>query len=307
MLIVAAIGGNAVLRKGEKPTIEKQFRNAAKLMQKLAGLAKKHRLVLTHGNGPQVGNILIRSEEAAGKAYPLPLYACVAESQGEMGFMMEQTLQNEFRKRGIKKPVISILTQVVVDKNDPLFNEPTKAIGPFYSGKEANALRKKRFNLAKDPRGGYRRVVSSPKPKKIVEAETIKELVNHGITIIAAGGGGIPVYEDAGLHAIEAVIDKDLASACLATSIGADMLLIITDVQAACLNYRKPGQKEIRKMKVRQAMWYMKEGHFPQGSMGPKVQAAMNFLNKGGKKAVITNENNIFHALEGRAGTTIIR
>lgn len=305
MLIVIAVGGNAILKKGDKPSFEQQLSNTAKLMEKVAVIAKSHRLVLTHGNGPQVGNILIRVEEALGKAYPLPLYACVAESQGEMGFMMEQSLQNALRKKRHDKPIASMLTRVIVDAGDTAFRNPSKPIGPFYSKKEAAVLKRKGFSVSKDPRGGYRRVVSSPKPLKIVESDAINRLVRGGIIIVAAGGGGIPVTR--GGKSIDAVVDKDLASACLANSISADILLIITDVECAYLNYKTKNQMKIRKMKLKEAKRYLKDGQFPAGSMGPKIEAAADFLQSGGKRAIITDVKNMIKALDGKAGTTITR
>jgi carbamate kinase len=307
MLVVTAIGGNAILRKDEKPSVEGQLANMKKLSAQLVSIAKKHHLVLTHGNGPQVGNIMIRVEEALGKAYPLPLYACVAESQGEIGYMIEQSLQNELRKDGMRKHVVTILTQVVVDKKDTSFKKPTKPVGPFYTKKEADHLAKKGFDLAKDPRGGYRRVVASPKPLEIVEAQTIKELIADGVIVVAAGGGGIPVYRNHGIHGVDAVIDKDLASACLAKSIGADALLILTDIDYAYVDFKKPNQKKLTKIKIGKVKEYMKGGHFPAGSMGPKIEAAVNFLESGGKMAIITSPENAEKALAGKAGTVITK
>jgi carbamate kinase len=307
MLVVAAIGGNAILRKDEKPTIDGQLKNMRKLSAQLVAIAKKHHLVLTHGNGPQVGNILIRVEEALGKAYPLPLYACVAESQGEIGYMIEQSLQNELRQDGMRKHVVTILTQATVDRDDPSFQKPTKPVGPFYTKKEADSLMRKGFDIAKDPRGGYRRVVASPKPLKIVEATTIKELIADGVIVVAAGGGGIPVYEKNGLHGVDAVIDKDLASACLAKSIKADVLLILTDIDYAYLDFKKPTQKKLTKIKIGKIKKYMKNGHFPAGSMGPKIEAAINFLESGGRMAIITSPENAEKALSGKAGTVITK
>lgn len=306
MLIVAAIGGNAILRKNEKPSVRGQMHNMKKFSRQIVSIARKHHLVLTHGNGPQVGNELIRVEEALGKAYPLPLYACVAESQGEIGFMMEQSLQNALRKHKVKKSVATLLTQVLVDKKDPMFRKPTKFVGPYYTKKEAENLQKKGFSMKPDPRGGYRRVVPSPRPIKIVEADTVMKLVKNNIIPIAAGGGGIPVY-NAGreLRGIDAVIDKDMASACLAKSIRADVLLILTDVPCVYLNYRKANEKKIKKIKSSGLKRLMK--HFPAGSMGPKIEAALDFVEHGGRMAVITNPSNASQALSGKAGTIITK
>lgn len=281
---VVALGGNAILKKNDEPGITKQFANTSNAIKEIAKIVKKYRLVITHGNGPQVGNILIRVEEALGKAYSLPLSVCVAESEGEMGYMIEQTVHNEFRGR---LPVVSVLTQVLVDKNDAAFKKPTKPIGPFYTKKRAKFLRKK-FPMSEDAGRGWRRVVASPKPLKIIESEIIEKLVKNNIIVIAAGGGGIPVYMKNGkLHGIDAVIDKDLASACLANSIGADALILLTGEKYVYLNYKKKNQSAIKKMNIEQARYYMKEGHFAEGSMKPKVEAAIQFLKRGRNRSVI--------------------
>ncbi len=308
MLIVVAIGGNAILRKGEKPSVDAQLKNMKKLSKQLVAIAKKHRLVLTHGNGPQVGNELIRVEEALGKAYPLPLYTCVAESQGEIGYMIEQSLQNELRKQRMKRSVVTILTQALVDRKDKSFNKPTKPIGPYYTKSETQHLKKKGFVMAVDARGGYRRVVPSPKPLKIIEADTIKKLVKDNVIVVAAGGGGIPVYQVSSrseLKGIDAVIDKDMASACLAKSIGADAMLILTDVSNAYLNYKKPKQIKLTKIKAGKLKKYM--NHFPAGSMGPKIEASIDFVEHGGKKAIITSPENAEKAVKGKTGTVITK
>ena len=307
MLIVAAIGGNAILRKNEKPSVNTQMKNIAHVSRELVAIAKKHNLVLTHGNGPQVGNILIRSEEALGKAYPLPLFACVAESQGEIGFMIEQSIQNELSKEHIKKDVVTVLTQTIVDKNDPSIKNPSKPIGPYYTKKEAMHLKKKGFTVAKDPRGGYRRIVPSPKPIKIIETDTIKKLANSGVIVVSVGGGGIPVFKNHSLKGIDAVIDKDAASACLAKSISADALLILTDVSHAYMNYKKPGQKKLTRIHLKDIEKYHEEGHFSPGSMGPKIEAAIDFIKNGGKKCIITNMENVQKALDEDYGTVIVK
>jgi carbamate kinase len=269
-------------------------------MKYIADLSKKSRLVITHGNGPQVGNILIRVESALGKAYSLPLSICVAESEGEMGYMIEQTLHNELHGR---QPVVSVLTQVLVNKKDPAFKRPTKPIGPFYSKIRAQVLRKK-FPMIEDAGRGWRRVVASPKPLKIVESETIEKLIKNNIIVIAAGGGGIPVFLKKGrLHGIDAVIDKDLASACLANSINANELILLTGEKYVYLNYGKKQQKPIKKMNAKQAKHFMKQGHFAEGSMKPKIEAAVLFLEKGkGKKVLITAPDFL-----GRGGTIITK
>ncbi|MBI2578838.1 MAG: carbamate kinase [Candidatus Aenigmarchaeota archaeon] len=308
MLLVIALGGNAILRKKDKPDIATQFRNTARAMRHITPLAKKFSLVITHGNGPQVGAILLRSEAAKKQAYELPLHSAVAQSQGEMGYMIQQCLENELRRKGIRKSVSTVLTQVVVSKNDPAFRNPTKPVGPYYTRLQAMLLRGKGFVIAKDVHGGYRRVVASPRPKEIVEASAINKLVKSGVIAIACGGGGIPVYRPGNeLKGIDAVIDKDLASALLAKQISADIMMILTDVPKVAINYGKPGQRFLNKITAKKARQYMEEGHFPAGSMGPKISAAINFLSSGGKKVIITKPELAEKALKGAAGTTIMR
>ncbi|MBI2868104.1 MAG: carbamate kinase [Chloroflexi bacterium] len=306
-IAVVALGGNALLRRGEEPTVARQFRRAAAAMGHVATLAaRRWSLVVTHGNGPQVGNILIRVEAALGKAYTLPLSMCVAESQGEIGYVIEQSLHNQLQVRGLKRPVVGLLTQVLVDRRDPAFKDPTKPIGPFYSGRQAALLRRKGFHLAQVDKAAWRRVVPSPQPLGIVEADTVRTLLRQGVIVIAAGGGGIPVtQEDGRLKGVDAVIDKDLASACLAKSIGAELLLILTDVPRVALNFGTNKQQDIPLMTATEARRYTAEGHFPPGSMGPKVAAAIDFVEHGGEKAIITCPERLLAALKGRQGTHI--
>ncbi len=306
MLAVVALGGNAILRRGEKQTAAQQFRNTLEAMKTILSLIKKYNIVLTHGNAPQIGSLLIRSEAAANKTYSVPLHVAVAESEGEMGYMIEQSLYNVLSTHHIHKPVISVLTQVIVDKNDPLFKKPTKPVGPYYPRQKALAMMKRGMHMVKI-NGGYRRVVPSPRPLTIVEAPVIKKLTQDAV-VIAAGGGGIPVYKQNNrLKGIDAVIDKDLASACLAKSIGADYLIVLTDVPYAYLHYRTKKQKPLRRLTTRQAEQYVREGHFPPGSMGPKVEAAVQFVRAGGKKAIITNHEQLERALAGKAGTVVVK
>ncbi|MBI4018114.1 MAG: carbamate kinase, partial [Candidatus Aenigmarchaeota archaeon] len=303
-----ALGGNAILRKKDKPTIETQFRNTGRAMKHIAPLARRHGMVLTHGNGPQVGAVMLRSDMARKEAYELHLHNAVAQSQGEMGYMIQQCLENELRRRGIRKSVATVLTQVVVSRHDPAFMKPTKPIGPYYSHGEAMMLRRKGFAVKKDIHGGYRRVVASPKPKEIVEASSIRMLVKNNAVAIACGGGGIPAYRHGNdLKGVDAVIDKDLASSLLAQRISADAMLILTDVPKVALNYGKPGQIALRKVTASDARRYAEEGHFPAGSMGPKIEAAINFLSSGGKKVIITKPELAEKALKGIEGTTITR
>jgi carbamate kinase len=303
-MIVIALGGNALLKRDEKFSISTQLDNIKKAMKNIVPIIKRSPVVITYGNGPQVGNIMIQVEEALGKAYPVPLFVAVAETQGEIGFMLEQSLQNELMEKRIRKPVVSILTQALVDKKDKAFKNFTKPIGPFYNKKQALQLRRKGMTI-KEMIGGYRRVVPSPTPKKIIEADIIKKLTKSAV-VIAVGGGGIPVYKQAGkLKGVDAVIDKDLASACLANSIKANTFIILTGVDNVYLNYRKPDEKKINKMTTKEALRFMLEGHFPEGNMGPKIQAAINFLHSGGKKVIITSPSMVEKAMRGKAGTII--
>ena len=303
--VVIALGGNAIMPKG-RMTIESEFSNVRKAMEYILPGIKNNHVVVTHGNGPQVGNIMIRVEEALGKAYPIPLSVAVAESEGELGYIIEQSLVNLLSKKKIRKPVVSILTQVVVDKNDNAFRKPTKPVGPFYDKHDANNMKKKGLHVAFEHGKGWRRVVPSPYPKEIVESEIIRKISKDAI-VIAAGGGGIPVLETKqGFKGVDAVIDKDLASACLAKSINADVLMILTDVPCAYENFTAKNKKPIGKITVKQAEALVKENHFSAGSMLPKIQAAIKFAHAGGT-AIITNPQSVRKALSGKAGTIVIK
>ncbi|MBI4896297.1 MAG: carbamate kinase [Candidatus Aenigmarchaeota archaeon] len=306
MLIVIALGGNALLRRTDKPSLAVQFTNARKAMHQLLPILEKHHVVLTHGNGPQVGNIILRSEAALGTAYSIPLSVAVAQSEGEIGYVLEQSLLNELRNAGVKKSVATLLTHVVVDPHGTAFKHPTKPVGRFYTKYEAELLKKKGKTI-REVVGGYRVVVPSPKPLHIVEAAVIKTLVAKNIIGIVSGGGGIPVREDRGvLTGVDAVIDKDLASSLLAQHIRADVLLILTDVDCAYLDYKKKKRK-IRSLSVAEAKRHLHEGQFPVGSMGPKIQAAIEFIQHGGKQAIITSPRDAVAALQGKRGTRIMR
>jgi len=307
--LVIALGGNMLLRKGESGTFDAQLENAKRTAKRIAGLIERgYRVIITHGNGPQVGSILIQQEKGRDEVPEMPLDVCVAESQGEIGYMLQRALRAELIKRGINKPVATIVTQVRVDENDPAFKNPTKPIGPFYSKKEAAKLSRQTHSIFKEDAGrGYRRVVPSPKPKEIVEKDAIKRMIKGGVIVIASGGGGIPIVRRGGkFRGVEAVIDKDLAAAVLAEDVKADMLIILTDVKAVFLNYRgeKGCEMELRKTTAEDAGRYMKEGHFAPGSMGPKVQAAIDFALKGGK-TIITSPRYLEDSIKGDAGTLI--
>ncbi|UCE39199.1 MAG: carbamate kinase [Thermoplasmata archaeon] len=312
-MAVIAVGGNAILEADETGSAEAQLENIRITCSHIANMIKKDfTVVITHGNGPQVGNILLRNDIAEGIAPVMPMDVCVAESQGQIGYMIQQTLLNELKKIGIKARVTSLITQVVVDPNDDAFENPTKPIGPYYPESEAERLaRKKGWTMMEDvARQGFRRVVPSPEPKEIVECETIKRLVqgeDDRNIIIAAGGGGVPVIKtEQGLIGAEAVVDKDFASSVLATSINADMLIMLTDVPCVAINFGKSQQEYLSHMTVAEATKYLKEGHFPPGSMGPKIVSAINFLENGGNEVIITTPENLEEAMDQKKGTRMV-
>jgi carbamate kinase len=310
-LVLLAIGGNALLKPGEKGSVDEQEANANATCDLLLPLIQpRYNLVVTHGNGPQVGNILLRSEVAKETVPPMPLDVCVAESEGSMGYFMQQGLLNAIRRAGIRRYVVTLITQVMVDPEDPAFKNPTKPIGPFYTEDEAKILMKqKRWVMKEDAKRGWRRLVASPKPHKVVQRFMIRDLANAGNVVIAVGGGGVPIMK--GKHnnyeGVEAVIDKDLASANLAAVIKADMFIILTAVPYACLNYKQPNEKRLERLTAAEAEKFLKEGHFAAGSMGPKIEACINYIKAGGIEAVITDPEHLDDALKGKAGTFITR
>lgn len=308
-LNVISLGGNAILRRGERGTIEEQFSHATACMRQVSRMLKEgHKVIITHGNGPIVGNIVIRNEAAKNTIPPMPLYICDADSEGGIGFMIQQTLYNQLKLIHHVRDVVTIITQVVVDENDPAFKTLTKPIGPYYTDKEADLLeRTKGWRLIEDSGRGFRRVVPSPKPLRIVEKDVIKRLALEGIIVIAVGGGGVPVIElpDGNLKGIDAVIDKDLATSVLAREVTAGRFINLTQVDMVYLNYGKKGQKGLRDISLGEIKNYYKEGHFPPGSMGPKIEAAIEFLEGGGKEVIITQPELIEYAMDGRAGTRI--
>ena len=308
--IVLAIGGNAIIKEGQKGTIEEQIQNLLESSEPVLDLMEQgHTVVITHGNGPQVGTTLIRGEMAKSviPEYPLDVYG--AETQGNIGYLIQQTFKNKMVERNINKTIATVVTQSIVSKEDPAFENPTKPIGPFFSKEEMEKIVAERgLTFVEDAGRGYRRVVPSPKPIKIVEKEAIETLVDNGISVISTGGGGIPVIENDGkLEGIEAVIDKDFASALLAAEIKADFLFILTGVEQVAINFGKPDQQNLSEMTVEEALRYLDEGQFPKGSMGPKIEAAIMFLEKGGKNVVITSIDKLQEALEGKTGTRIVK
>ena len=308
--VLVALGGNAILKYKEEGTAEEQLRNVRTSCRTLARLIQEgYHIAVTHGNGPQVGDILLRNEMAKGVLPPMPLDFCGAESQGMIGYMLQQCLINELRRTGSDRPVMTVLTQTLVDQDDPAFGRPSKPIGPFYSAREAEDLQKnKGWTLAEATGRGFRRVVPSPRPISILEGRSVKDLFEKGYVVIACGGGGIPVVDRNGeIEGVEAVVDKDHSAALLAKLIGACSLLILTDVDEVYLDYGGAEQKAIPTMTASQAGKWMDEGHFKEGSMGPKVEAAIDFVTGGGRRAVITSMEKAADALAGNAGTTVTR
>jgi carbamate kinase len=307
--VLIALGGNAILPKRGTGTFEEQCAITRATMQPIARMVQEGtEIVLSHGNGPIVGNILIRNEAARDQIPPMPLDVCGADSQGGIGYMMQNLLQNELRRIGLERPVATLITQVVVDERDPAFRRPTKPIGPFYTEERARQLsREKGWTVLEDAGRGYRRVVPSPQPLEIVEIEAIRRLLKAGAIVIAAGGGGIPVTRqwDRSLHGVEAVIDKDLASSLLARTLGFEALVLITDVEKVAVHYKKPEQRDLDTITAAELARYLAEGHFPSGSMGPKIQAAIEFLRGGGSRVVITTPEKIREALAGETGTHV--
>lgn len=306
--IVLAIGGNAIIKEGQKGTLEEQQQNINESCEPVLELIEQgNTVVITHGNGPQVGNSLIKNQMAESVVPAYPLDVLDAETQGNLGYLIQQAFRNKMTERNINKPVATVITQSVVSKDDPAFSNPTKPIGPFYTQEELDKiLETEEISYVEDSGRGYRRVVASPKPVTIVEKEAIEALLDKEIIVITAGGGGIPVIEENGmLQGTDAVIDKDFASALLAAEINADYLFILTGVEQVAINFGTPEQKNLFEMTVEESLRYMEEGHFPKGSMGPKIEAAILFLEKGGKNVIITSMDKLQDALEGKTGTRV--
>jgi len=308
-LAVVALGGNALLQKGEKGTTEEQEKNAAETSKHLYSMIEKgYNIIITHGNGPQVGNILIRSEIAKDRIPSNPLDVCVAESEGSIGYYLQQALLNTLRRAKNKRFVVTVITQVLVDENDLAFQNPTKPVGPFYTKEQAKVLQKKNgWSIVEDSGRGYRRVVPSPIPKKIIQRYMIRDSAKRGHIVIALGGG-IPIAKNRNDEyvGIEAVIDKDLASSLLAREIDADIFLILTEVEKVALFFNTPDQKDVDIMTIEDAEKLMNDGHFPPGSMGPKIQSAIEFAKICNKEVIITSIHKLSEALDGKTGTRII-
>jgi carbamate kinase len=310
MKIVVALGGNAISREDQKGDIPDQINNCHITAEYIVDLvAAGHKVVTTHGNGPQIGNILRRVEATRSIVYPLPLDICGAHTQGGIGYILQREINNVFKRRGINKIAYTVVTQCVVDKEDPAFQNPTKPVGPFFTQEKIQPMiEKDRWAVVEDAGRGYRRVVPSPKPKKIVEERIIRKVVDLGDMVICCGGGGIPVVEEDGnLKGVEGVIDKDFATSLLARRIGADLMIISTGVEKVAIQFKKPGQKFFDRMTVDEARKYYDAKEFPPGSMGPKILAAIEFIEETGKEVIITLPEKMVEALEGKTGTRIVK
>jgi carbamate kinase len=306
--VVVALGGNALLRQGAEDTFEELYRSARSAAERIADIAAAGwEVVVTHGNGPQVGRILLQQESASGWVHPMPLDVCGAESQGQIGYLLQVTIGDVFFERGMERPVCTVLTLTRVRPDDPAFQDPTKPVGPFYDEAEATRLAGERgYTMAPDAHGGWRRVVPSPAPYSIVETPIVRQLVADGVIVIASGGGGVPVIEDGPrLVGVEGVVDKDLASAILASEVEATTLLILTDVSAVQRGFGTEDAEDIHELTVADARALLEAGELGSGSMGPKVRAAIDFCSSGGRRAIIADLADGPAALEGRGGTVI--
>ena len=311
-LAVVAIGGNSLIRDKDHQTVEDQYAAVCETAKHIVGMIEHgYEVIITHGNGPQVGFILRRSEIATDVAamHRVPLVSCGADTQGSIGYQIQQAMDNEFKKRGIKKSAVTIITQVVVSPDDPAFKKPAKPIGSFYTKEQTELIQKTNpsWVMVEDAGRGYRRVVPSPLPQEIVEKDVINNLAREGYCVVSVGGGGIPIMrqEDNTFQGIDAVIDKDFASSLLASDIKADLLVISTGVPTVYLNYGKPDEKALNKVSLAELKQYMSENHFAPGSMLPKVQAVVKFLENGGKEAIITNPESLEDAVAGKTGTHV--
>ncbi len=306
-LAVVAVGGNALTQANQVGTIEEQYANATATCRALAKLIHSGlRPVITHGNGPQVGNVLRRVELSRHQVYPLPLDVCDADTQGGIGYMLQQVLGNELQRIGLKRTVVTLITQVLVRADDPGFSKPDKPVGPFYNKEDAEARMAEGWQMREDAGRGFRRVVPSPQPRRIIELDAILSCVENGLVTIAVGGGGIPVVElDGTLLGVEAVVDKDRASSLLARSMGAELFIITTGVSEVQVHFGTPQARTLRRVSRDEIRAYLEAGEFPPGSMGPKIEAALAFLDSGRGRVIITSAPQLEEAIAGRAGTHI--
>lgn len=309
-LVIIAIGGNSLIKDAQHMTVYDQYKAAGETSEHIADLVERgHRVVITHGNGPQVGFILLRSELAKDVVHEVPLDTCGADTQGAIGYQIAQTLDNELRRRGIEREVVAVVTQTVVDRNDPGFANPSKPIGPFYARESAEEHMKTQGWVMKEDAGrGWRRVVASPHPREIVEIEAIRKLLEQDVIVVAAGGGGIPVVrnDNGDLEGIGAVVDKDLASCLLAKELGASYFVISTSVDKVAIDYGKPEQRDLDEITVAEAKRYLAAGHFAPGSMKPKIESAVDFLENGGQRVVVTQPHLMLESITGNTGTHIV-
>jgi carbamate kinase len=309
-IVMVAMGGHAFIKPGEKGTIEDHWRNAESICDRLMVLVDRgYNLVITHGNGPQVGHQLIKNELTTDEVPSWPMDVLVAETEGSLGYILQQVMLNQLRRQKVKRYVVTVVTQVLVDPRDPAFNEPTKPIGPFLTREVAETRRDELgWVIVEDEARGWRRVVPSPLPQKVVQRKMIRDAAREGHIVIAAGGGGIPIIKDAAndYAGVEAVIDKDFTTGLLGTEIGAEFLIILSPVPNVYLDFNTPEQQPLNAVTLEEIEKHIADGHFPPGSMGPKVEAIRKFLRAGGKRGLITNPDNLPDAMEGRAGTHFI-
>lgn len=310
-IVVVALGGNTLIRDGQEGNIYEQFANTRGTLNAMMALIQRdYRLVITHGNGPQVGNLFLMVESTRDFIPTLPLGVCVADTQSQIGYMIQQSLQNRLVREGIQRPVMTLITQVVVDKNDPSLTIPKKPIGPFYAEEKAKQLEQMRhWKIIGDSERGYRIVVPSPAPLQIVEMPVIQSLLNKNVIVIAAGGGGIPVVieKDRTYEGVDVVVEKDLTAGILARDLGAQLLVLLTKVEKVAINFNTPQEKTFDRLQIHDAMQYLEQGHFPSTTMGPKIWAAIDFLRSGGEEVIITSVKKLPDALDGKAGTHIVK
>jgi len=308
---LVAFGGNVILKSAGSGSIEEQEANSREMCERLITVLQRgYELVVTHGNGPQVGNLLMQNELAQEVVPTVPLDVLVAQTEGSLGYILQQQLLNEFRHHRIRKHIITMITQVIVDPNDVAFDNPSKPVGPFYSKEEAEKLKERYENwqIAEDSNRGYRRIVPSPMPQKVIQSRMIRSLVYAGNVVLALGGGGVPITQNSDNEyvGVEAVIDKDLSSALLASDVKADLFIILTETEKIYLNFGQENEQSVDKITCEQASAYIEAGHFPPGSMGPKVASAIMYLKAGGREVIITNPANLENALDGKGGTRIV-